>query len=43
MKEKGEDSLIVNGSSISCLAVKEGPAELPWKEISVHVLEATCL
>src|SRR6516165_12833927 len=26
-----DDMLIVNGHNIHCLAVKEGPAALPWK------------
>ena len=44
VEAKGEDTLIVNGQSIRCLAVKEGPAALPWKELSVDVvLEATGL
>ncbi|MDR0756086.1 MAG: hypothetical protein LBE99_04205 [Puniceicoccales bacterium] len=29
---KGEDALIVNGKNIQCLAIKEGPAALPWKK-----------
>lgn len=44
VEAKGEDTLIVNGQSIRCLSVKEGPAALPWKELSVDVvLEATGL
>src|ERR1700674_3286476 len=27
-----DDTLIVNGHRIKCLAVKEGPAALPWKQ-----------
>src|SRR6187549_296632 len=26
-----DDTLVVNGHKIKCLAVKEGPAALPWK------------
>lgn len=44
VEAKGEDTLLVNGQPIRCLAVKEGPAALPWKELSVDiVLEATGL
>ena len=28
-----DDSLVVNGSTIKCLAVREGPAALPWGEL----------
>ncbi len=39
-----DDLLIVNGHNIKCLAVKEGPAALPWKELGVDiVIEATGL
>jgi glyceraldehyde 3-phosphate dehydrogenase len=39
-----DDLLIVNGHSIKCLAVKEGPAALPWKELGAEiVIEATGL
>src|SRR5438045_5996340 len=27
-----DDTLIVDGHTIKCLAVKEGPTALPWKE-----------
>src|SRR5436309_14502369 len=27
-----DDVLVVNGHTIKCLAVKEGPAALPWKQ-----------
>src|SRR5262245_4334977 len=40
------DSLVVNGKSIKCLAVKEGPAALApkWKELGVeYVFECTGL
>lgn len=41
---EGEDTLVVNGKKIKCLAVKEGPAALPWKELKVDlVLECTGL
>jgi glyceraldehyde 3-phosphate dehydrogenase len=26
-----DDTLVVNGKRIKCLAVKEGPAAMPWK------------
>lgn len=39
-----EDSLLVNGHSIKCLAVREGPAALPWGDMGVDiVIESTGL
>lgn len=39
-----DDTLVVNGHSIKCLAVKEGPQALPWKELGVeYVIESTGL
>ena len=39
-----EDTLVVNGHRIKCLAVKEGPAALPWKQLGVdYVIESTGL
>ena len=39
-----DDTLVVNGAKIKCLAVKEGPAALPWKEPGVDiVIESTGL
>src|SRR5438094_1985948 len=39
-----DDLLIVNGNEIKCLAVKEGPAALPWKDLGVEiVIESTGL
>jgi glyceraldehyde 3-phosphate dehydrogenase len=39
-----DDVLVVNGHKIKCLAVKEGPAALPWKDLGVDVvIEATGL
>src|SRR5438309_9354267 len=39
-----DDTLIVNGHKIKCLAVKEGPAALPWKQLGVeYVIESTGL
>ncbi len=39
-----DDTLVVNGHKIKCLAVKEGPAALPWKALNVdYVLECTGL
>ncbi|HCJ11969.1 MAG: type I glyceraldehyde-3-phosphate dehydrogenase [Verrucomicrobia bacterium GWF2_51_19] len=44
VEAQGEDMLVVNGHKIRCLAVKEGPAALPWKELGVEiVLESTGL
>src|SRR3954453_18127534 len=40
----GGDVLVVNGHSIKCLAVKEGPTALPWKQLGVeYVIESTGL
>src|SRR5262249_11660279 len=39
-----DDVLNVDGHKIKCLAVKEGPAALPWKQLGVeYVLECTGL
>src|SRR5207248_1921156 len=39
-----DDTLIVDGHKIKCLAVKEGPAALPWKALGVdYVIESTGL
>jgi glyceraldehyde 3-phosphate dehydrogenase len=39
-----DDTLVVNGHKIKCLAVKEGPAALPWKALGVdYVIECTGL
>src|SRR6266446_2841091 len=39
-----DDVLVVNGQKIKCLAVKEGPAALPWKDLGVElVIESTGL
>jgi glyceraldehyde 3-phosphate dehydrogenase len=39
-----DDTLIVGGHKIKCLAVKEGPQALPWKALGVdYVLECTGL
>src|ERR1051325_9438952 len=39
-----DDTLVVNGRRIKCLAVKEGPAALPWKDLGVeYVIESTGL
>src|SRR5947209_17247560 len=39
-----DDVLIVNGHRIKCLAVREGPAALPWKQLGVdYVIESTGL
>lgn len=44
VEAKGEDSLLVNGNTIKCLAIKDGPAALPWKAHGVDiVLECTGL
>jgi glyceraldehyde 3-phosphate dehydrogenase len=39
-----DDLLVVDGHAIKCLAVKEGPQALPWKDLGVeYVLECTGL
>ena len=39
-----DDVLVVDGQEIKCLAVKEGPAALPWKALGVDiVIESTGL
>src|SRR5436305_387570 len=39
-----DDVLVVNGHRIKCLAVREGPAALPWKQLGVeYVIESTGL
>jgi glyceraldehyde 3-phosphate dehydrogenase len=39
-----DDVLVINGHRIKCLAVKEGPAAMPWKQLGVeYVIESTGL
>ncbi len=39
-----DDVLVVNGHRIQCLAVKEGPAAIPWGKLGVeYVIESTGL
>src|SRR5208337_2738984 len=39
-----DDLLVVDGRKIKCLAVKEGPAAMPWKSLGVDlVVESTGL
>src|SRR4030095_6187966 len=39
-----DDLLIVDGHKIKCLAIKEGPRAMPWKELGVEiVIESTGL
>jgi glyceraldehyde 3-phosphate dehydrogenase len=39
-----DDTLVVNGHKIKCLAVKDGPAAMPWKALGVDiVIESTGL
>src|ERR1700730_16069080 len=39
-----DDTLVVDGHKIKCLAVKEGPTALPWKQLGVeYVVESTGL
>src|SRR5947209_13127663 len=38
--EHGKDGLVVNGHPIKCLAIKDGPQALPWKDLGVdYVVE----
>ena len=40
----GEDTLVVNGQNIKCLALREVPANLPWGDLGVDiVIESTGL
>src|SRR5262249_29859456 len=42
--EAEHDRLLVDGHEIRCLAVREGPAHLPWRSLGVeYVLECTGL
>ncbi|MDR1457209.1 MAG: type I glyceraldehyde-3-phosphate dehydrogenase [Puniceicoccales bacterium] len=44
VEAKGEDKLVVSGREIRCLASREGPAALPWKDLGVDiVIESTGL
>jgi glyceraldehyde 3-phosphate dehydrogenase len=39
-----DDTLVVDGHTIKCLAVTQGPAALPWKQLGVeYVIESTGL
>jgi glyceraldehyde 3-phosphate dehydrogenase len=39
-----DDTLVVNGHKIKCLAVREGPQAMPWKALGVeYVIESTGL
>jgi glyceraldehyde 3-phosphate dehydrogenase len=41
---ESDDILVVNGHKIRCLAVKEGPSELPWAKLGCEiVIESTGL
>jgi glyceraldehyde 3-phosphate dehydrogenase len=33
-----DDVLVVNGTRIKCLAMKDGPAAMPWKDLGVDVV-----
>src|SRR3954470_24108253 len=33
-----DDLLIVDGHKIKCLAIKEGPAAMPWKELGAEII-----
>jgi len=39
-----DDTLVVNGNKIKCLAVREGPTAMPWKDLGIDiVIESTGL
>lgn len=39
-----DDTLVVDGNEIKCLAIKEGPSALPWGDLGVdYVIESTGL
>src|ERR1044071_1445494 len=39
-----DNVLVVNGHKIKCLAMKEGPSQLPWDELNIDlVVESTGL
>ena len=38
VEAKGDDALVVNGTEIRTLSVREGPSALPWKEMGVDVV-----
>ena len=41
---ESDDTLVVNGHKIRCLAVKQGPSELPWAKLGCEiVIESTGL
>ena len=33
-----DDVLVVNGQKIKCLAIKDGPAAMPWKSLGVDIV-----
>lgn len=44
VEAKGDDILVVNGKEIKCLAIKDGPTAMPWKDLGVDiVVESTGL
>ncbi|MCH2613954.1 MAG: glyceraldehyde 3-phosphate dehydrogenase N-terminal domain-containing protein, partial [Opitutales bacterium] len=44
VEAQGDDTLVVNGQNIKCLALREFPANLPWGDLGVDiVIESTGL
>ena len=44
VSSEGSDTLVVNGHKIKCLALREAPANLPWKSLGIDiVIESTGL
>ena len=37
-KAEEDDTLVVNGNKIKCLAVREGPTAMPWKDLGVDIV-----
>ena len=35
---EGDDTLVVNGEKIKCIAATKSPAELPWKELGADII-----
>ena len=44
VSSEGDDTLVVNGQKIKCLALREAPANLPWAKLGIDiVIESTGL
>ncbi|MDR2200940.1 MAG: type I glyceraldehyde-3-phosphate dehydrogenase [Puniceicoccales bacterium] len=38
VRAEGEDKLVVDGHEIKCLAIKEGPTAMPWRDLAIDVV-----